>query len=104
MHYGDTSSSMYEENLFLIGDSLDRMAIKEWCIRKDGSGHAFGESTLKYDSFNTVMGSFICKSGKFVASFVHIFGSSSNGPYLYMDPKKSQYLELRKELKNRWSF
>lgn len=32
------------------------------------------------------MGSFLCKSGKgnYVASFVHVFGSS-NGPYLYMD-------------------
>ena len=95
---------MYEGNLFLIGDSLDRMAIKEWCIRKDGSGHAFGESTLKYDSFNTVMGSFICKSGKFVASFVHIFGSSSNGPYLYMDPKKIPILGTSERIEKSLEF
>jgi hypothetical protein len=35
------------------------------------------------------MGSFLCVSSdnKFTASFVHVFGSSSNGPYLYMDGK-----------------
>ena len=44
---------MYDESLFLIGDSLDRIAVREWCQRKGGIGSSFGESTLKHDSFNT---------------------------------------------------
>jgi len=100
-----STTTIYDESLFLIGDSLDRIAVKEWCIRKGGFGSSFGEGTLKHDSFNTgiiyyyyicinhihnfiniiVMGSYLCKYNKLTASFVHVFGSSSHGPYLYMD-------------------
>ena len=43
----------YDENLFLIGDSVDRISVLNWCKYEDGNGYSFGESTLKHDSFNT---------------------------------------------------
>lgn len=87
-----------DDNLLLLGDSVDRETVLEWCrlhgFDKEGSRnrpvqYVFGNGSIAY-SYKSKgrFASLVCKIGRINPStppastaFVHIFGSSSFGPY-----------------------
>ena len=82
------SSSSYARNLLMIGDSVDRYIVTEWCDAAVTSGLPIsrglvGENLLKYAPHK--MGAYYCRSHATNVSlwFFHVFGSNTTGPYRY---------------------
>ena len=70
-------------NLLLVGDSVDRLTVKEWCFYCEGSGktkeYQWGDETLKYHDLPTYICD--CQARNHSVAFVQIFGSRARGPY-----------------------
>lgn len=81
------------ENVLLIGDSVDRCTVFDWCKKENATIHAWGDNSIKYGGQKgTKMPSAYCEleNGDSIA-FLHIFGSSGTGPYLYIDTRGDPY-------------
>ncbi len=71
--------------VLLLGDSIDRFAVTEWCRVSGLDTREWGGKDLAYSSGKTGrQGSLCCitKNGEIGLAFVHIFGSNSTGPYI----------------------
>jgi hypothetical protein len=71
--------------VLLLGDSIDRQTVIEWCGKKGLDYQEWGGKDLTYSSGKTGrQGSLGCitSDGETGLAFVHIFGSNATGPYL----------------------
>lgn len=84
------------ERILLIGDSVDRYLVGDWCDylnshpsqgRANASVKSWGDSSIKYGGQSGVkQPSLLCDvSPSDSIAFLHIFGSDGNGPYLWVD-------------------
>lgn len=80
-------------SVLLIGDSIDRFMVQDWCARKEMMNHLSvkPDSQVEMDRITISPGfelhyciGSIDSYTKTIAA-IHIFGSSSNGPYYKMD-------------------
>lgn len=81
------------ENVLLIGDSVDRYTVFDFCGKHNATIQAWGDHSIKYGGQKgTKTPSAYCElpNGDSIA-FLHIFGSSGTGPYLYIDTWKDPY-------------
>jgi hypothetical protein len=65
----------------------------DWCKYQNATVHAWGDNSIKYGGQKgTKMPSAYCEleNGDSIA-FLHIFGSSGTGPYLYIDTRGDPY-------------
>lgn len=74
------------DSILLLGDSMDRYTVLEWCQLKRKQGittisSEWGASSLKYSNIHGRQASFFCSSMNDSVAFVHIFGSNATGPY-----------------------
>ena len=95
--------------LLLIGDSVDRCIVQDWCGLQRSRGvqvtsFNWGDSSIKYASKKGMMPSDICVSTTDSIAFVHIFGSNATGPYLHMfsnspeDPYVDTQVRVKKSI------
>jgi hypothetical protein len=70
-------------HLLLVGDSVDRLTVKDWCFYCGSSGKKsefqWGDETLKYHDLPTYICD--CPARNHSVAFVQIFGSHAHGPY-----------------------
>ena len=83
--------------ILLIGDSLDRLIVADYCTYRDGRFSKWGDASIKYGGQDgTKMPSALCEeSVKAIhdnntfynnsIAFFHIFNSAARGPYLWID-------------------
>ena len=74
------------EKILLLGDSVDRMIVDDWCSLKNNQGHnttkkRWDKRTLLYRNIAGRLGSAICQTENDSIAFVHLFGSDATGPY-----------------------
>jgi hypothetical protein len=74
------------DSVLLLGDSIDRHTVLEWCELKRKQGiktisSEWGASSLKYSNIHGRQASFFCSTMNDSIAFVHIFGSNATGPY-----------------------
>lgn len=74
------------DSVLLLGDSIDRYTVLEWCEVKRKQGittisSEWGSSSLKYSNIHGRHASFFCSAMNDTVAFVHIFGSNATGPY-----------------------
>jgi hypothetical protein len=74
------------DSVLLLGDSIDRHTVLEWCELKRKQGiktisSEWGASSLKYSNIHGRQASFFCSTMNDSVAFVHIFGSNATGPY-----------------------
>lgn len=77
--------------LLLLGDSVDRMAVDDWCILKRSQGlranmtmswceeYAMGRKDHRWHCTS-------CQTNQDIVASVHLYGSSDEGPYHFHDP------------------
>ena len=78
-------------NVLLIGDSVDRYIVSDWCSMDaymDGipGSHAnpWGDGSIKYGD-KTKQPALFCRRGNNTLSSLHVFGSAPYGPYLWVE-------------------
>ena len=87
------------KRILLIGDSLDRLIVFDYCNFRGGHFSQWGDHTIKYGGQRgTKMPSAICEeniksihdpniSYNNTIAFFHIFNSAAKGPYLWIDTR-----------------
>lgn len=74
------------DKLLLLGDSIDRYTVHEWCALKESQGFRVDFKTSWCSEFEENRGPHkwhccSCQTENDTVAAVHLFGSSSNGPY-----------------------
>jgi hypothetical protein len=74
-------------NVLILGDSVDRHIVEDWCAMSNSSEFAtavsgWGPKSLKYGGISSIISPSYCVSshGDSIAQ-IHLFGSNSHGPY-----------------------
>ena len=74
------------DKLLLLGDSVDRLIVLEWCSYKKRQGHRiikrkWDKGTLLYRNIAGRLAAYMCQTENDSIAFAHFFGSDSTGPY-----------------------
>lgn len=81
--------------ILLIGDSIDRIMVSEWCKMNRKDMTSWGEHSILNHAKNKVtrMPSGVCtiESLNVTLASLHVYGSSAAGPYLFVDTSSDQY-------------
>jgi hypothetical protein len=87
-------SMVMAERILLIGDSIDRYLVNDWCEflhkhNRTAELKSWGDHSIKYGGQSGVkQPSLICQiDANTSIAFLHIFGSSAFGPYLWVDTR-----------------
>jgi hypothetical protein len=74
-------------NVLILGDSVDRHIVEDWCALSNSSEFAtavsgWGPKSLKYGGISSIISPSYCANsyGDSIAQ-IHLFGSNSHGPY-----------------------
>ena len=81
-----TVKDVSSDSLLLLGDSVDRELVIEWCVLKNNQGVssttlAWGQKSLVYRNKKGRLAAFCCNTAVDKICFVHFFGSHATGPY-----------------------
>jgi len=90
----------FAENVLLIGDSIDRYVVVDWCAKHNATVLNWGDDSIKYgDKGGTKKPSAYCEleNGDSLA-FLHIFGSSGSGPYLFISTRDDPFAATTRRL------
>jgi hypothetical protein len=70
--------------ILLMGDSVDRHLVEDFCISKSGSSEAVHNWSYKMFGYRThALGAALCNLTEGIVGHLHFFGSNASGPYLH---------------------
>ena len=79
---GMAKNSLANERLFLIGDSVDRQIVVEWCNMHKSDVVTEETWGLEELSYMNGIAAYHCATKSYSIGFIHAFGSAAIGPYL----------------------
>ncbi len=102
--------STHAKSILLFGDSIDRQTVVEWCEMQKKLGvlvleeREWGGTSIQYfagiQQRKGRMSTLYCRTQHHSLAFVHMFGSSDNGPYLNFmaETPEDPYVQTRKRM------